>query len=86
MQEIIKEKVSVITVYDRMKGTVLPKKVRWQGKDYVIEKLGYYHRYREGRNMIHIFSVVSKEMFFRLRLDSENLQWTLEEISDGLPN
>ncbi len=86
MQEIIKEKVSVITIYDRMKGTVMPKKIRWQGKDYMIEKLGYYHKFREGRKIMHIFSVASKEMFFRLSLDSENLHWTLEEISDGLPN
>jgi hypothetical protein len=84
MQEIIRERVSVITVYDRYTGSVMPVKVRWQGKLYYIKTLGYYHRKKEGRTLLHVFSVATSSMFFKLVCDSETLHWTLEEVSDGL--
>lgn len=84
MQEIINEKVSVITVYDRMKGSVVPVKIRWQGKDYTIKTLGYYHKKKEGKTLLHVFSVATASMFFKLCCNSETLHWTLEEVSDGL--
>jgi hypothetical protein len=86
MQEIINEKVSVITVYDRNRGLVFPQKIKWQGRIYKPEKLGYYYKFREGRKLIHIFSVCNNSMHFKLRFDSENLHWTLEEVSDGIAN
>lgn len=86
MHELINEKISVITKYDRIKGTVTPVKLRWQGRDYVITKLAYYHRRREGRNILHIFHVTDGITDFKLRLDSETLHWTLEEITDGTSN
>jgi hypothetical protein len=45
-----------------------------------------HHTIREGRTLFHIFSVSSQDLFFRLKLDTDNLFWTLEEIADGLPN
>ena len=86
MLEIINEKISVISKYDRMKGTVIPLKLHWQGKEFFIKKLSYYHRVRQGRNILHIFHVTDGNLDFRLRLDSETLHWTLEEISDGTAN
>jgi len=86
MNEMINEKVSVISSYDRMKGFVMPKKMRWQGKDYILIKLTYHHKIREGRNIQHIFHVTDGSMDFRLRLDSETLHWTLEEVTDGTAN
>ncbi len=83
MNEPINEKVSVITSYDRIKGTVVPKKLRWQGREYIMTKLSYYYRRREGRNISHIFHVTDGAMDFKLRLDSENLHWTLVEVTDG---
>jgi hypothetical protein len=84
MHEIIHEKVSVVSIYDRYTGMVMPKRIRWQGRLYEIEKLGYHHLVREGRKVLHIFSVASRTMFFKLRLDTENLHWMLEEVSDGI--
>jgi hypothetical protein len=83
MQEIINEKVSIVAVFDYAKKLFMPKKLKWQGKVYDIEKVGYHHRIREGRKLIHIFSVANKSTAFRLRFDTESLYWTLEEISDG---
>lgn len=86
MQETIKEKVSVVMVYDRQTSQIMPVRLKWQGKEYRLAKLGLHHTVRVGRTLHHIFSVTDGTTFFRLNLDTENLQWTLEQISDGLAN
>ena len=83
MHEVINEKVSVITVYDRVKGTVVPQKIKWQGRVYYITKIGYHHKIKKGEKLLHIFSVSNDSIAFRLSFDVENLHWTLEEVSDG---
>lgn len=84
MHEVFSEQVSVICVYNRAGGNVMPVKMKWQGREYRITKLGYYHRKKEGRTLLHVFSVSSESMFFKLVLNSETLAWKLEEVSDGL--
>ena len=86
MNEIINEKISVIFSYNRENGVIMPRKIRWQGRNYLINKMSYYHKFREGKKILHIFHVTDGTMDFRLRLDSENLHWTLEEICDGFAN
>lgn len=83
MLELINERVSVITKYDRNTGSVMPVKVRWQAKDYTMQKLGYYHKVRKGRTIQHIFHVTDGTLDFRLVFDSDTLHWILEQISDG---
>lgn len=83
MLENINERVSVITKYDRDSGAVMPVKMRWQAKDYLIQKLGYYHKIREGRTIQHIFHVTDGSIDFRLKHNSDTLNWILEQVSDG---
>ncbi|OGK08795.1 hypothetical protein A2767_02700 [Candidatus Roizmanbacteria bacterium RIFCSPHIGHO2_01_FULL_35_10] len=83
MHEFINEKISVVTVYDRIKGTVIPKRIKWQGRIYDITKLSYYKPERVGRNIVHTFHVSNEAMDFKLRLDSYTLHWTLIEVTDG---
>ena len=85
MSEPINEKITVLSVYDRMNGRVMPRKMRWQGRMYRLTKLAYYHKIRQGRTVIHVFHVTDGTMDFRLSCNSENLHWTLEEVSDGSP-
>jgi hypothetical protein len=61
----------------------MPTKVIFEGRDYLVTKLGFHHLYRRGRTLYHVFSVASPTLFFRLVLDTDTLHWTLEEISDG---
>lgn len=61
-----------------------PKKVLFAGREHLIEKVGYHHVYREGRTLFHVFSVASKTLFFRLVLNTDNLNWRLEEIENEL--
>ena len=53
---------------------------------YPIVKVGLHHTFRQGRTLYHVFSVTSKTLLFRLVLNTETLNWRLEEISDGLPD
>ena len=82
MNENVNEKVSVITVFNQETGLVIPKKIRWRNRDYLIKNLAYYHRIHQGKNIIHIFTVTDGNLDFRLSLDSLSLHWTLEEIYD----
>ncbi|MCL4374852.1 hypothetical protein M1523_03240 [Patescibacteria group bacterium] len=85
MQETINETVSVIASYQRETGRVMPRKIRWRDRDYLIKQLTYYHRIRAGRTLSHVFHVTDGQTDFRLRLNSDTLGWTLEEICDGQP-
>jgi hypothetical protein len=78
--------VSVSLSFDHTKRKVFPKWLTWDGRLYPIIKIGLHHTYREGRTLFHVFSVVSKTLFFRLVLNTETLHWRLEEISDGMPD
>lgn len=84
MLEKVNEKIDVITIYKRMGSKIMPYKIRWNSRDYLIKKIGYHHKVRQGRNYFHIFSVSSDTLAFRLRFDAETMYWTLEEVSDGL--
>ncbi len=77
--------VSVISSYNHRLHLVSPRKILWGGKEYLITKTGLHHTFRQGRTLFHIFSVVADSVFFRLSLNTDNLSWNLEEISDGLP-
>ncbi len=84
MIEAINERVSVISVYNRERSAYLPVRLRWHGQTHPITKLGYHHTYRQGRVIIHVFSVSNNAMFFRLEFNTETLEWWLKQISDGL--
>lgn len=78
--------VSVTLAFDHTKRRVFPKVVVWEGKIYRIKKIGLHHTLRSGRSLYHVFSVESDELFFRLVLNTDNLHWRLEEVSDGEPD
>lgn len=78
--------VSVQTVYDCERGVVSPRQIIWRGSSLRIAQVGLHHSFREGRVLFHVFSVTAQGLAFRLKLDTESLFWTLEEISDGLAN
>lgn len=82
----ISESVSVSFTFDSDKKTIKPRALVWKGRLYGVKKVGFHHKFRKGRILYHVFSVASKSMFFRLVLNTENLHWKLEEISDGLPS
>lgn len=60
-----------------------PKYVIWKGRNYTITRVGLHHHFREGKTLYHVFSVLSQSIFFRLKMNTENLLWRLEEVEDG---
>lgn len=84
MIQKISEPVSVATTFDAQRKKITPRWLIWQGRLHPIIRLGLHHTFRRGRTLYHVFSVSSRSLFFRLVLNTENLHWQLEEISDGL--
>ena len=75
--------VSVTLAYDHKNRKVFPKWIIWNNRLYPVVKVGLHHTYRQGCTLYHVFSVVSKTLFFRLVLNTENLHWRLEGITDN---
>jgi len=65
---------------------VRPLSIEWSRRTYPVSQIGLRHTYREGNTRHHVFSVVAQDLFFRLNLNADTLHWTLEEVSDGLPD
>ena len=53
----------------------------WDGIDYPLGKVDFYHKTKEGITTLHHFSLASKDeaVYFKLKFNSSNLHWTLEE-------
>ena len=63
-----------------------PISIKWAGRTYPVLKVGLHHKLYKGSTLVHIFSVISNNIFFRLELDTSSLLWRLTEVSDGLPS
>ncbi len=86
MIQRISEPVSVVTAFDANARATRPISLQWSRHTYPVTQVGLRHTYREGITRHHVFSVVSSSLFFRLNLNADSLHWTLEEVSDGLPD
>lgn len=88
MRETINEEVSVVMIYSARKRTALPHLIGWQNHEYKVGIIGYHHTVREGNTLHHIYELTDKDqnMQFRLNLDTNNLHWLLEAVSDGRAN
>lgn len=84
MVQEINEKVDILAISRKGRGIIVPIRMQWKNKTYTIRKIGLQHPIHEGRRLFHIFECTDGSLFFRLKHDTENLQWTLEAITDGL--
>ena len=80
MSEAIHESVSVALWSNHAAHSIMPYSVYWHGRRYLITKVGFHHTYREGRVLMHMFSVTDGNTFFKLMFDTETLFWTLVEV------
>jgi hypothetical protein len=81
MNTQINESVSVDLLSNALTGKVYPWVISWRGRRYTITKVGLHHRIRDGRDLIHVFSVTDGVTFFKLQLNTETLGWQLMEVS-----
>lgn len=82
----IEAPITTYMIYDHKKKVAVPAKVLWQGREYKITKIGMHYRYRIGDTLMHVFTVVTASISFKLELNTENLFWTVAQISDGIPD
>lgn len=80
MPESIDESVSVTLLSNAHAHTVLPYSIQWRGRSYKIQNVGLHHTVREGRVLLHMFSVTDGNTFFRLQFNTETLGWKLLEV------
>lgn len=79
----INEKIKVVTLFDPYSRINKPLLLKWNSRTYKITKLGFHHKYKQGRTLMHVFSVTDGSTFFRIRFDTDTLDWVLEETYDG---
>lgn len=86
MREIINEEVSASLIFNARARRVQPRAVVWSGRQFIVGKIGFHHTVWQGRVLHHIYELIDQEetLWMRLNLNTENLHWTLEVISDGL--
>jgi hypothetical protein len=82
MAETINESVSVDLLSNHVTQTVLPWMMKWHGRKYTMTKIGLHYTTREGRTLMHYFSVTDGTSCFKLQFDTETLGWTLLEVAD----
>ena len=80
MAESIDESVSVNLLSNHLKGTVAPSSLYWRGRRYTLSQMGFHHTVREGRVLIHVYSMTDGTTFFKLQFDTETLRWKLLEV------
>lgn len=76
-------KPATVLFYSDIKRRIFPYSLTYRQQTYKIDHLGLHHTSRTGQTLFHIFSVSSGHLFFRLKLNTNNLLWTLEEVADG---
>ncbi len=57
-----------------------PTSLYWRERQYTITNVGLHHITRQGRTLLHIFSVTDGTTAFKLELNTETLRWRLLEI------
>jgi len=86
VKQKVNEEVSVLTYFSAKRRAFVPHTLKWKNVTYSLGKVDYYHSFMEGQERQHIFELADEEstLWFRLRLNSLNLHWTLEAVHDGL--
>lgn len=83
MYEQINQRIAVVAIFGDTYQDVRPFKIKWNGREYLIKKVGYVHKYKEGRTLFHAFSATDGMNFFELLFNTEELSWLLGRVANG---
>ncbi len=86
MIQTINTPVSVSLFFNHKNQTVSPSVLWWEGRQYLVSKVGLHHTFRQGRTLYHVYSVQAESFFFRLIMNTDTLFWSVGQISDGEPD
>ena len=79
MHEFLDDPVDVVVSFNEHR--VQPNRLRWHGRVYDIKDVNLIHSAREGDKRVFYFSVSDLTNYFKLRLDTDLLEWKLVEIA-----
>ncbi len=81
MRESLDEPVSVIWFYNAKSRSFKPHRLNWNGQEYALGKIDFWHKTKQGDLLVHHFSIadILGQAYFKLALNTDTLQWTLEE-------
>lgn len=74
---MMEDEISVQVVFHGKK--VLPKLFKWQNKIHKIEKVNLVHKAKYGDILFFFFSVSNENQFYKLRLNTQELNWYIVE-------
>jgi hypothetical protein len=80
MIERLKVPVTVLACFDHRRRQLIIRRITFDGRDHAITSTGMHYAQRNGRTLEHVYCVVSREGAFKLVLNTESLQWTLQEV------
>lgn len=55
----------------------------WRKRQIKIDKVNLVHTSKDGTSLFYHFSVTSNGNFYRLKFDTNKLNWTLEAVEEG---
>ncbi|TAL19861.1 hypothetical protein EPN90_02270 [Patescibacteria group bacterium] len=77
MQHLLDDPISLIVAFT--KGKVKPWKLKWGQKIYDIKRVNLITGSREGRSKIFFFNVSDDDHAWKLRFNTDTLEWRLVE-------
>ena len=78
MLEIINQPIQVQALFS--KGILKPLKFTWRQTDYLVDKVVFRHLQRNGRALLHYFSIESNQVIYELVFNNQTLGWQLLKI------
>ncbi len=78
MHQILNDPIDLVVSFHE--NRVIPKRMRWDGREYDIKTVNLVHTAREGTKRVFYFSVSDMTNYFKLKLDPDTLEWRLIEI------
>lgn len=79
MYDYIHEPITVIAEFRTPKPQV--HRFTWQQREHVVKALNLVTKARKGRDLVWLFHVSTDTGAYKLRLDTDTLQWWLEELT-----
>ena len=67
------------------KNVIKPSLFFWHGRQIKIDAINLIHTSKNGSNVFYHFSVSAGGNFYRLRLDTGKMSWSLEEVDEDYP-
>lgn len=77
----IREPINVWVFFE--KNIIKPHLFYWHGRKIKIDKINLIHTSKNGSNIFYHFSVSSGGNFYRLKFDTNKLNWMLEAVDDS---